>query len=74
MIIFEVMFLYVTVLLQLIYLKLFLVSGVSCGGEKLYPSCSHCEKGNSTSLNGWCNGNCYIDEVDGICKEKGNSM
>ena len=73
-IIFKVMFPYVTFLLQLIYLALFIVSGVSCGDEKLYTRCSRCEKGNITSSNGWCNGNCYFDEVNGICRDKGNSM
>ena len=69
------MFLCVTLLLHLKYLALcIIVSGVSCGNEKLYPSCSRCEKGNTTSSNGWCNGNCYFDNVNGICRDKGKCI
>ena len=51
----------------------FIVSGVSCGDKKLYPSCSHCEKDTRILLNGWCSGNCNFDDVNDICEEKGNN-
>ena len=51
---------------------IFIGSYVSCGDKKLYPTCSHCESGNVSSLDVWCNGNCGLDADKIRCIEEGN--
>jgi hypothetical protein len=72
--IFKIKLVSVAYLLYLMRLVILTVSDVSCGNKMLYPSCSYCENDNNTTINVWCNGNCYFDGVKGICQNKGNSI
>lgn len=61
-------------MLRIIRIVIFIGSFVSCGDEKVYPSCAHCKKGNDTGTDIWCNGNCVFNDAKSTCEEKGDSM
>ena len=63
---------YMMLLSQWTWLFVFIATDVSCGDQKLYPSCSHCENDMRKSPNLWCNGNCKFDEDKGTCENNGN--
>ena len=42
---------------------------ITCGNEILSPRCSACPKTDDAKNENWCDGNCYFDENDEICKE-----
>ena len=38
------------------------------------PNCLLCPKNNDNFLNTWCSDECYFDDDDATCKEKGNTL
>ena len=48
----------------------FIIGAYFCDSVQRAPSCLSCPKTNDTAFNSWCQGNCYFDEINSVCKEK----
>ena len=43
---------------------------IVCSENQMAPRCSMCPKNDDINSNSWCNGACYFDENQDVCRER----